>query len=562
METNGYQHGYQSDMMPDSATDSHNGMKPRRGRRHFTLLIAFATMCIAIVSGYLAGQQVAIQSLDAAASHRLDVFRASFFTPVERFEYLPDLLAAHPVIIDTLERQGDAKSQAALNTFLQNANDKAASAAVYVMNRDGLTVASSNWTSEHSFVGKNFSYRPYFQEALQGKVGRFYGVGSVTGVPGFFLAYAVRNRNAIIGVVSVKIDLDNLDQRWEAGSDQINVTDNSGIIFLSSSKEWKYRTTKSLSPEIMHRLRETRQYATMLKTPLTFRDDSVWLDKRVVRIKDSENGITRRYFTLSRPLPQAGWTITTYSSMKQAEGTAATYAFMAAGGTAFLMLLAMYMQLLKRRSAEKEEARKAADIAHEQLEAKHNELEILSQHLKAMATSDPLTGCHNRHYFTEIAGKMVSAAYRHNRQISVLMLDIDFFKKINDTWGHPAGDEVLKAVAAACQSVLRQPDFLVRFGGEEFVAILPDTNMDEAIVAAERLRNAVQSLTVPAEETELNVTLSIGISEFANGEASLDKALARADIALYHAKHGGRNCCVAYRPEMETVNVPLSSTAH
>ncbi len=558
METN----GYQSDIAPVLAAGAHKGIAMRRRGRHFNLLIAFAIMCITIVSGYLVGQRIAIRSLDTAASHRLDVFRASFFAPVERFEYLPSLLAAHPVIIDTLEHEDDPKSQAALNAFLQNANAKATSAAVYVMNRDGLTVASSNWTSEDSFVGKNFSYRPYFQEALQGKLGRFYGVGSVTGVPGFFLAYAVRNRSAIIGVVAVKVDLDSLDQRWEAGSDQITVTDDSGIIFLSSSKEWKYRTTKPLSPEIMHRLRETRQYATMLKTPLAFGSDSIWRDKRVVKVKDSENGTTRRYFALSRSLPQASWTITTYSSLEQAEETAATYAFMAAGGTAFLMLLSMYMRLLKRRMAEKEAAREAADTAHELLEAKHKELEILSQHLKTMAISDPLTGCHNRRYFTEIAGKMVSAAHRHSRQISVLMLDIDFFKKINDTWGHPAGDEVLKAVATACQSILRQPDFLVRFGGEEFVAILPDTNMDDAIVAAERLRTAVESLKVSVGETALSVTLSIGISEFTDGEASLDKALSRADVALYHAKHGGRNRCSAYRPEMEAINAPQPAAAH
>src|SRR5690606_18833382 len=118
---------------------------------------------------------------------------ASFFSPIERFEYLPGLLATHPVIVNTLLRQDDAQSRATLNAFLETANSKAGSAAVYVMNDTGLTVASSNWKADNSFVGKNFSFRLFFKEALREKTGRFYGVGAVTGVPGFFLAYAVRN---------------------------------------------------------------------------------------------------------------------------------------------------------------------------------------------------------------------------------------------------------------------------------------------------------------------------------------------------------------------------------
>ncbi|MFL9812026.1 diguanylate cyclase [Stutzerimonas sp. VN223-3] len=529
-----------------------------------TVLICVALIAVAISVGYLIGQRLAIRALDAAASHRLEVFRASFFSPVERFEYLPELMASHPAVFEALNHPDDLRSQAALNLILQNASTKAGAAAVYVMNRDGLTISASNWDSPESFYGKDFSYRPYFQKAREGKVGRFYGVGSVTGIPGYFLASAVRDGTTIIGVVAVKVDLDTLDQRWLAESDQIAVTDDSGIIFLSTNKEWKYRTTRPLSDDVLHRLRETRQYATMLKSPVRFTSDPLWSDPRVVRANEPDSGETRRYFMLSHSLPQADWTITSYSSMAQAEQTAAIAAFIAAGGTAFVLLLAMYVRLVRRRMKEKEAARAAADAAHAQLEAKHRELEALSQHLQTMAISDPLTGCYNRRYFTEIAEKMVSAAQRHDRCISVLMLDIDFFKKINDNYGHPAGDEMLKAVAAACQSVLRQPDFLVRFGGEEFVAILPDTDTTAALVAAERALQVVQALQVETGQHVLEATVSIGIAEYFEGESSLDKALARADSALYHAKRSGRNRCVAYRVGMdEDGDEPgIARTAH
>jgi diguanylate cyclase len=104
----------------------------------------------------------------------------------------------------------------------------------------------------------------------------------------------------------------------------------------------------------------------------------------------------------------------------------------------------------------------------------------------------------------------------------------------------------------ACRTALREPDFLVRFGGEEFVAILPDTATGEALLVAERLREAIERLQVRVGELELRATVSIGLSEFIASEASLEKAFARADIALYEAKRSGRNRVVGYSPELES----------
>lgn len=369
-----------------------SGAAQARRARHGNLrllLVCLTVLIAAAFIGHRAGQRAGLIALEAAATHRLDVFRASFFSPVERFEYLPDLIAAHPTVVQSLLAPEQPGSRSALNALLKSANGMAGSAAAYVMNSDGLTLASSNWESGDSFVGKNFAFRPYFQEAAQGRPGRFYGVGFVTGVPGFFLASAVRHQGAVIGVVAIKADLDTLDRRWLTETDQIAVSDDSGIIFLSSNPHWKYRSTKTLSGEVLHRLRETRQYATLLKSPIAFRPDTLWRDERVVRVTDPENGSQQRYLRLSRILPEANWTITSFSSMEQAETTAMTYALFATGGAAFTLLLAMYLRLLRRRMQEKEAARRAADQAHEQLEAKHRELEALSRNLQSMAISDP-----------------------------------------------------------------------------------------------------------------------------------------------------------------------------
>lgn len=518
--------------------------------RLFATFIALAVLGVAGLVAYGIGERVAIRALEATAIHQMDVFRASFFSPIERYEYIPKFLARYPVVSDTLVHPGSRRF-ARLNDFLKSANTMAKSAAIYVMDDKGMTIASSNWNTRDSYVGKNFSYRPYFKDAIQGGPGRFYGVGAVTGIPGYFLSYPVTAGGRHVGVVAIKIDLDNLDRQWEGNADQVTVTDDSGIIFLSSNRDWKYRTTRPLSAAEVARLRETRQYASTLKPALGITPDPAWPGSDVVRIENPDYpGESTRYLVQRYELPDAKWTVSTYSDMSAIDDAAIRYALAAAGGAAFLVLLAMYILQVRKRATEKEAARKAAHAAHEKLEAQHAELEALSRHLKTMSISDPLTGCYNRYYFQEISAKMVSAAQRHRRRISILMLDVDFFKKINDSHGHPAGDELLKGVAQACRATLREPDFLVRFGGEEFVAVLPDTSGDEALVVAERLRAAVEMLKVPADAMELRATVSIGLSEYADNETSLEKALARADMALYGAKREGRNRIFAYSPEM------------
>lgn len=521
--------------------------RPRasRGGRHriarWLLIGVFAAVFIGLTGHavYRAGYRIGLDTLQKQASHRLEVFKASFFSPVERFDYLPGLLARHPTILDMLANHGDADRARMLNGFLEDVNRTAGSAAIYIMNADGMTIASSNHRSSDSFVGKNFSFRPYYKDALHGKLGRFYGVGSVTREPGYFLASGVRQGDQMLGVVAVKVDLDDIDQRWDGSADQIAVTDDNGIIFLSSNPDWKYRTTTPLAPDVLNKLRDTRQYASMLKAPVEFGIDEIEGGSRIVSMGDGSS--TARYLALSTGLSGAKWTITIYSPVSGVANIALLYSGIGAGGAAFLVLLGLYVLQVRKRISEKEQARLAAQASHRKLEEQHRELEILSENLKAIAITDSLTGCYNRRHFLDISSKMLSAARRHQRCVSVLMIDVDFFKKINDTYGHPAGDEVLKGVAGVCRTVLRESDFMARFGGEEFVVILPDTAEPEAMAVAERLRAAIALMKVPIDGTIIGVTASIGLSEFVHAETTIDKALARADAALYRAKQLGRD---------------------
>lgn len=177
-------------------------------------------------------------------------------------------------------------------------------------------------------------------------------------------------------------------------------------------------------------------------------------------------------------------------------------------------------------------------------------LDHLVQFNKAqqLAEFDELTKAWNRRAFTGMATQQLQMAHRVGRHAAVLMIDIDFFKKVNDTYGHLVGDIVLAEVAARMQRSLRDGDILARFGGEEFVLLLLDAAPVNSMMVAERLRQAVAGSVIEADESSLQVTVSIGLCNLeleAEQAPDLEKLLHRADMALYHAKRTGRNrvCC-------------------
>ena len=167
--------------------------------------------------------------------------------------------------------------------------------------------------------------------------------------------------------------------------------------------------------------------------------------------------------------------------------------------------------------------------------------------MEQLAVTDPLTGIDNRRHFFTQGEREFTRTLRYGRTLSALMFDLDHFKRINDRFGHRAGDEVLRAVAGIFRRELRTIDLLGRYGGEEFAALLPETPLDAALIAAERLRAAVEhSEIVLSGEELLTVTVSVGVAE-RQEQDTLDTLLERADQAMYKAKRLGRNRVEAKR---------------
>jgi len=162
--------------------------------------------------------------------------------------------------------------------------------------------------------------------------------------------------------------------------------------------------------------------------------------------------------------------------------------------------------------------------------------------LSQMANTDSLTGVANRRYFIAMAEMELKRAQRQNARLSILMLDIDHFKQINDTHGHAVGDRAILAFATTCKNVLRSIDLLGRFGGDEFVILLPNTGPEGAMLVAERLRQEIETNAISNDKgTKLSMTSSIGVTIVGPDATDIDAALAKADIALYRAKQTGRN---------------------
>ncbi len=169
----------------------------------------------------------------------------------------------------------------------------------------------------------------------------------------------------------------------------------------------------------------------------------------------------------------------------------------------------------------------------------------LQEEIHAQARHDTLTDAYNRRAFIEFADKEWSRSVRHDYPLSILSVDIDHFKRFNDQYGHQTGDVALVQVSKSAHAALRSNDIWCRYGGEEFIALLPNTTTDQALAVAERLRQAVESTLISSPRGSLRVSVSIGVAERSANHASLSEVLAISDAALYKAKAAGRNRVIA-----------------
>jgi diguanylate cyclase (GGDEF)-like protein len=202
--------------------------------------------------------------------------------------------------------------------------------------------------------------------------------------------------------------------------------------------------------------------------------------------------------------------------------------------------------LYRTRSATREvevTREKNLTLEHEILERKNLEVELRKseKRYRTMASFDPLTHLYNRRHFYNLAEIEFERAIRYNHPLTLFMIDLDHFKQINDRFGHLVGDDLLEFVATICKRNLRKIDIIGRYGGEEFIVLLPETGAEQALLLANRICDTIRDTRMPSSKGSIAVTASIGISVLSNGNGSLEILMDQADQAMYTAKNNGRN---------------------
>lgn len=277
---------------------------------------------------------------------------------VEKNDYLPFAASQHPDVQALLLHPGKRSLRDNVNHFFADLQGHTDAAALYVIDTQGMTLAASNWNSSDSFVGQNYRQRPYFQDALLGRRGYFYGLGLTTGAPGLFIAEPVRVQQQIIGVIAVKVRLSALEQAWTKSANPIVLQDSRGIVFLSSEPEWLYHSDRALNADDLDWLRQHAQYGERQHYDLLpwHIARSAETDEYTLQTAPSQRA--RAYLALATALPELGWTLTVTSDMAevhQARQEARTMATLAA---TVLVLGLLYWRLHEKRHAEQQQTQR------------------------------------------------------------------------------------------------------------------------------------------------------------------------------------------------------------
>ena len=316
-------------------------------------LITMPVLALVIIGcsilGFYAINHQALLELGEASKNRLTLFVSNINGSLAKYEHLPKLISTNRHLLTTLENSGNTQINNG-NRYLESVVSTSGASDAYLMNAEGLTIAASNWNMDRSFIGQNFSFRPYFITAISGKAGQYFALGTTSQQRGYYFSYPVYYDNVVSGVVVIKINLADIETAWSDRGNHFLVTDEDGIVFLSTHPQWTYKATRYISTERMEQIKLSRRYAGQEISPLDVRrltdiDDTI----RLVKVADNP-GID--YLHLSTDMPNAGWTVHLFSNIQSIQHTLILRAVLAAFGVLIILLLiTLYLVNRQRRLA-------------------------------------------------------------------------------------------------------------------------------------------------------------------------------------------------------------------
>ena len=346
------------------------------------IFILFGACLVAIQSTGKWTRRLEFQRIKDKAAKALKVYAGDLQSELDKFEALPQILSTNPLFVNLLQHPEDARLRNRVNIELERINRLAQTSAIYIMDASGTVIGSSNWRGAVSFIGEDLSFRPYFKEAIQGRPGRYFALGTTSHVRGYYFSAPITPSTIPIGVLTVKVQLQRLEDIWAKGSEKVIVTDPQGVIFITSYAPWKFRSLHPLSREVMEKLRKSRRYGDIEPDALTGTaigmtgNDSTLLDLRNDAVAMEERTVNGHhpYLIQSKTMPDAGWTVHILSDLSHIDSYVRNMMLFMTVFLAALLLLGML--LYNRRKAKRERilleehARAMLQQANEQLEYK------------------------------------------------------------------------------------------------------------------------------------------------------------------------------------------------
>lgn len=260
------------------------------------------------------------QELASQNRQTLDLYVANLLGTLHRYETLPQILGDLPALRSVLADPLRLEAVTNANRLLKGIVEQTGAEVMYLMDINGNTLAASNWDKRDSFVGRNFAFRPYFNEAMAGRLGRFFGQGTTSAKRGYFFAAAVRDRERIVGVLVVKVDLDHTETLWGRTPEQLLLTDHNGVVILTSRPDWRFRATRPLSEAERQAIIAIQPYPTQAPQPLVL-NPQAWIAQ-------------------TRDIPETGWQVSILAPRMLVDRSVQTVMAIGAGTLLVLMLLA------------------------------------------------------------------------------------------------------------------------------------------------------------------------------------------------------------------------------
>lgn len=352
---------------------------PGQRKRQFVIsLVLFVFILFVVLSGVtIWSYKIGLNELQHRSHSRLELYINYLKGVLEKYESLPELLAIDSTLVRALQNPHEKARIETLNRYLETINRVSNTSDTYLLNKNGLTIAASNWNEERPFIGRNFSYRPYFKQAMKGRLGRYFALGTTSSKRGYYFAYPVRKDNEILGAVAVKIGIDSVEQKWAESDEEFVVSDPDGVIFITTNPGWRYKTLKPLDDEVLGRIRESKRYPAANLIPLGDDLSEMTETVKMVSIRGDYKKPPQKMLKQSELMPQAGWDVHILTDTIGLKKKVVVVNIIVGSALIVLYILALLLNQRQYRMDQmnklEEEAKKALQHANEQLESRVND---------------------------------------------------------------------------------------------------------------------------------------------------------------------------------------------